>query len=182
MATASETPAPAQTWTVEVLLIVIGLTLGWVLGLAGSFFETYGTAQNVLFLISSMGWIAGTAILSPRSAAAARPTGAAGFMVLAISEAAIWAHGGPTGSAEGFAIVAGFFAVGLLLIGLTLWGPEWACVASLLGALGFAIVSIVGQVSDPWESDHPVAIAAYVLTTIAAIGWTLTVIKERAST
>ena len=79
------TPARIESSMPYRILIVVGLAVGAVLGLGGNFIHV-GPAQNVVYTISSLGIIMGSALLAAWFARQGRDTVAVGFALLALAE------------------------------------------------------------------------------------------------
>lgn len=101
----------------ESRIAAMGMLAGVVFGIGGSS-VTGVTAQAVLYAVSSLGWVSGTAILAVALVRAGNVLGGAGFLILTVAETLLWVSGRPGGSdyVDGFGGGTMFYVPGLLLL------------------------------------------------------------------
>jgi hypothetical protein len=160
------------------ILIVVGLAIGAVLGFGGNFIHT-GPAQNVVYAISSLGIIMGSALFAAWFARQGRDTVAVGFALLALAEGVILSGGTPSDprASASFAAGTALYSVALLLVSLPAAFPLWTRIAGALAAVPFAahaLLSLLGRSPDP---SGPLASIGYVLLILAIVGWMITVLR-----
>lgn len=172
--TGATTTDTASTWTVEKTAIVVGLTLGWVLGLAGV--ALADTAREVAWVISSIGIMAAGAALAVRHIDDV-PL-ASGFALLAIGEAVIHTQG----SAGPDAVAAATYAYipALLLVAASAWSPTWVRFTAAASGLAFGVHAVLYLAGQEPLVDGPAAGAGYGLLALSMIGWTLKVVRNPA--
>lgn len=162
------------------LWIVGGLAVAVVSGLLGSFFESGGDMQSILYSLAAVGGTVAGLLLLVRHARARLDLSAAGFGALG-ALAIAGAAAGFTG--PGAESVAGFLAVlhwpALWLIAAQDWSPVWARAAAALSGLLFALWGYAYALGDePADVDSPMAILGWIAFTAAAIGWAMTLLAE----
>lgn len=174
IANRSGTPSRADIGSVGTGAVVLGLTLGWTLGLAGSL--SSGTPQAVLWAISSMGLMTGLALLAFRQAAT-DIVAAAGFALVALGEAVIHVQG-PAGL-DAFASATFAYLPGLILLGSSSWGPLWTRITALGSGLAFGAHAFAFLLGAEVGPEGTIASIGYLLLTLTLIGWTWMVIRGR---
>jgi hypothetical protein len=163
-----------------VLWTTVFLTMGWLLGLIGSFLDEGTDGQAILYSLAAMGGTGAGALLAARHLRAGREMAAAGFMIFAIwsmaSSVAGYTGDGST-SVQTFTSMLALPA--LLLISFQDWSAAWTRGAAALSGVAFAIWGYKSMLGDEFpDIESPIIMAAYILLTISAIGWTLTVREE----
>lgn len=153
-----------------------GLIIGAALGLAGSFFA--GQVQAFLFVISSLGLIAGSLLLAMRRLSSRDHMAAAGFAALAIGEAALIGPGNAPAAAARFASGVMVYVPALLLIGASGWGSLWARLAALASAVVFAAYALAYLAGGAPDPNGPMGSVGYLLLTLAIVGWIMTILRE----
>ncbi len=165
------------------ILIVIGLAIGAVLGFGGNFIHV-GQAQNVVYVISSLGIIMGSALLTTWFARQGRDTVAIGCALLALAEGILLSGlflsaNTPTAPAAYASFAAGvaLYPVALLLASVPPAFPIWTHIVGALAAIPFAahaLLSLLGYRPDP---SGPLASIGYVLLTLTMVGWIIAVLR-----
>jgi hypothetical protein len=170
----------AGSLTAERAVIVGGLAVGVVLGLAGNAFEE-GKTRDFVHALSSLGFVVGAAVLAVRMGLRGAALAAAGFALLAVSEVAMWSTGGPsqTGAEPTFAMAVLFGAPGLALAATAPDLPNWSRAAGLLSATAFAVHGLRYLAGAEVTSEDALVGVAYLLLTIAAVGWMWAVLRPR---
>jgi len=151
----ANTPARIESSMPYRILIIVGLAVGDVLGLGGNFIHV-GPAQNVIYTISSLGIIMGSALLAAWFARQGRDTVAIGFALLALAEGIslsglFLSASTPTdpGAYASFAAGVALYAVALLLASIPPAFPLWTRIAGALASVPFAVhalLSLLGRV------------------------------------
>lgn len=157
-------------------LMIGGLAVGAVLGLAGDQLPV-GSAHVLLLLVSSVGLVVGTALLTCWHLRRGRALVGAGFAILTVAEMLIWATGGPVvGDEASFAAGVAFYVPALLLVAVPAVLPVWARAAAVLAGVAFgalATVALTGGAPAPVLQD-----AGYGLLTLSLVGWALDVLRD----
>lgn len=166
--------------TAEEAVIVAGLAVGVVLGLAGNAFEA-GTTRDLVHAVSSLGLVVGAAVLAVRMGMRGAALAAAGFALFAVSELAIWTTGGPsqTGAEPTFAMAVLFSAPGLALAATAPELPSWCRVAAVLAAVAFAVHGLRYLAGAAVSSEDALVGVAYMLLAVASAGWMWAVLRPR---
>ena len=167
-------------WTGERVIIVGGLLVGVVLGMAGNVPQE-GWLQTLLYAVSSVGLTAATALLILREARRGNDLVAAGFAIFTIAEIIVWVGGGPTGPGgeAPFAAAVLFYVPALLLISVPPRFAFWTRAAGALAALPFGIHAVVFLLGG--NPAEVLQIAGYLLLSVAVIGWAVDVVRSARS-
>ena len=178
--TTTRAVASGGGWTGQRAIIVGGLVVGVVLGMAGNIPQE-GWLQTLLYAVSSIGLVVASALLVLREARRGGDLVAAGFAIFTIAEIIIWAGGGPNapGGEAAFAAAVLFYAPALLLISVPPRFPFWARAAGALAALPFGIHAMVYLLGE--NPAEILQIAGYLLLSLAVIGWVVDVVGSSGS-
>ena len=180
------TPARIESSMPYRILIVVGLAVGAVLGLGGNFIHV-GPAQNVVYTISSLGIIMGSALLAAWFARQGRDTVAVGFALLALAESIslsgifLLASVPTFPGAYTFAAGVALYAVALPLVSVTPAFPLWTRIIGTLAAIPFATYSLLWLLGRSPAPSGPIASFGYILLTVAIVGWMITVLRATPS-
>jgi hypothetical protein len=162
------------------VVAIIGLTLGAVLGMAGTFVSG-ASLRSIFWATDGVGLIVATAILALKYFRSGKDAIAAGFLIYAIGESVML--GGTAQPLEAmvpaFGAGTALWAAALLLTGIPRAFPPWARVASVIGALLFATTSariFWGERILPTAA--PLPSVGYPFLVLAFIGWIWTLRKE----
>lgn len=176
-------PAHTESSMPYRILTVVGLAIGAVLGFGGNFIHV-GQAQNVVYVISSLGIIMGSALLAAWFARQGRDTVAIGYALLALAEGILLSGlflsaNTPTDPAAYASFAAGvaLYPVALLLASIPPAFPLWTRIAGALAAIPFAahaLLSLLGYAPNP---SGPLASIGYVLLTLTIVGWSIAVLR-----
>jgi len=167
----------------KISLIVGGLVVGAVLGLAGNFVPE-GLSLKAAWGISGLGLIVAYVLLAAGYARKSQDEVAAGFVMMALGEAVLFSGLGYSveDSQTSFAGGASIYFVALLLISLpgtfALWTRAAAAIAGVL--FGVAALQIyAGQQVFASAIPHtsPLVGTAYGILTVAMIGWIIAVLR-----
>lgn len=165
----------------ERLVAAAGVVAGAAFGLAGGF-APGGPIQDALYLVSSVGFVAGLVVLAFRSQAAAQTLHAAGFVVLALGEVAMMSgfnRAEDPNSAGAFAAGVALYAPGLLLVSLPRGHPIWCRLAGVLAALPFGFHAIARSAGVDLDYQDVTAMVGYGLLTVAIAGWAWSLFAAR---
>lgn len=178
MSKGSETARPPGG---DALLVAIGLLVAVGAGLSGGLFEA-GSTQSVLYALSSLGWVVATALLCLRHARRGESTVAAGFMLLTIAEAMLWAGGRPgdPGYLAGFAGGTMFYVPGLLLVGLPAVYSLLVRTTAVLGAGVWAVGAAISLTGGEFAGTDPLALVGYTLVSLAYVGVAVRALRQAA--
>ena len=157
----------------------IGLSIGAVFGMAGSFVQP-GPVQNVLWEISSLGLIFGSVMQAARSARLGEDEVAVGFALLATAEAVMsgGTAAGISGGQSAFAAGTGLYVPALLFISLPRTYAIWVRVFGILSAIPFAVTSFKIFAGGEVLPAASLPGIGYGLMTIAIVGWVLKSIRK----
>ncbi|HEY3251589.1 MAG TPA: hypothetical protein VGK25_10775 [Ignavibacteria bacterium] len=161
-------------------LIIAGLIVGAVFGLAGSMVKEVNL-QATLYEISSIGMIVAAALLGLTFFRKGNDFVAAGFLLLAIAEA-VMSSGtalGPVGNQPSFAAGMALYVPALLLISVPKGFPIWARIAGILTVIPFAIAAAKIFWGEQVLSPSPLPGVGYSLLVITFICWIIALVKEK---
>jgi hypothetical protein len=161
-------------------LAVLGLALGGVFGMAGTFVGE-PSLRSSFWAIDAVGLIVATALLAVKHFRTGNDIVAGGFLVFAIGEAVILSGTAMTleGSVPSFAAGTALWAAALLMISLP---DEFATGVRLLGVIAailFAITSgriFWGELLLPTAS--PLPYFAYPFLVFTFVGWIWTILRR----
>ena len=158
----------------------VGLALGAVFGLAGTFVGQ-ANLRNLAWEIDSLGLIAATSLLAIKFFRKGCDAIAAGFLVFAIGESVMLSGmaAGLEGSAPAFAAGTALWAVGILLVSAPKEFSMWVRVAGFAASAVFfttATEIFWGQPLTPLSS--PLPFFAYPLLVLTFVGWIWTLLRE----
>jgi hypothetical protein len=161
------------------LVIVVGLALGAILGMAGTFVAARNL-QSILWLIDGVGIIVATALLAVRHLRAGNDSVAAGFIVYAIGESVMLIGTATTieASIPSYAAGIALWSAGLLLTGIPRQFALWVRIPAIIAAILFAVTSLrifAGEQILPTAAPLPSAGYPFLVLTFA--GWIWTVLK-----
>jgi len=161
-------------------LILTGLSLGAVLGMAGTFVPS-ANLRSIFWAIDGTGLIIATVLLALHFFRAQNDLLAAGFLIYAIGESIM--HLGNATTLEGgipsFAAGTALWSTGIMLVsaprGLALWNRVVGVIASLLFA-ATALQIFWGATLTPLS--HPLPFFAYPFLVLNFIGWAVMTAKK----
>jgi len=160
---------------------VIGLILGGVLGMAGTFVPE-PSLRSVFWGIDGLGLIVAAAILALKYLRAGKDAFAAGFLIYAIGESLMLAATAQPLEAMVPAFGAGLalWATALLLTSIPNGFPFWVRLASIIGAIVFATTSArIFWGERILATAAPLPALGYPFLVLAFAGWIWTLVKER---
>jgi hypothetical protein len=163
------------------ILVVIGLALGAVFGMAGTI-VTQPNLQNTLWAIDSVGLITATALMTLKFFRKGNDLVGAGFLLFAIGESVILSGtaAGLVGSVPSFAAGTALWAAALLLISVP---QEFAIGVRLLGVATSILFAITaarifwGEQLLPTSS--PLPFFGYPVLVATFLGWIWTLLREK---
>ncbi len=161
------------------LVAIIGLAIGAIFGLSGSF-VTDPIVTIVLYEISSVGLIVSLTILALKFLKEDRLLLATGFLLFSIGEA-IMSGGTAAGELGGQAAFGGGMALygpALLLISIPKKFPIWGRMTGLAACIPFGLVASKIFLGEVVLSSSALPGAGYGLLTLTIISWIWTLAKE----
>jgi hypothetical protein len=172
----------ARTQSRADLIAVLGLGLGAVFGLAGTFVADVHL-QAVLWAIDSVGLVVAAALLGVKFFRKGCDVIAGGFLVFAIGEGVMLSGtaAGPAGSVPAFAAGTALWATALLLISIPGEFTVTARLTGIVAAVLFAVTSgriFGGEALLPTSS--PLPFFAYPFLVLTFLGWIWTLLRTPA--
>jgi hypothetical protein len=169
------------------ILIVVGLAIGAVLGFGGNFLPA-GPPQNIVYALSSLGIIMGSALFVAWFARQGKSMVAVGFALLALAESMSLSGlfllaSAPTfsGASASFAAGVALYAVALPLASVPPAFPLWTRIVGVLTAIPFAAHALLWLLGRSPAPSGPLASIGYVLLIVTIIGWIITVLRATPS-
>ena len=161
------------------LVATIGLGVGAVFGLAGTFVSE-APVRQVFWAIDGVGLIVATALLAVRFLRMGNDCVAAGFLVFALGESHLVAGtaAGLEGSVPSFAGGVALWAAALLLISIPHAFVTWVRLAGMLAGALFAVVALrIFWGEQLLPTSTPLPFFAYPFLVLTFIGWMLALVK-----
>ena len=161
------------------LIAVIGLAMGAVFGMSGSFVAD-PTLTGILYEISSIGLIFALALLTIKYIKEDDDYRATGFLLFAIGEAAmsVGTASGEIAGQSAFAAGMAIYVPALLFISLPKGFPSWVRFTGIAATIPFAIAAATIFTGGQVLGSSPIAGAAYGLLVITIVGWCLSLLRE----
>jgi len=158
----------------------IGLTLGGVFGLAGTFVGQ-ANLRNMAWEIDSLGLIVATSLLTIKFFRKGCDAIAAGFLVFAIGEAVMLSGqaAGLEGSVPSFAAGTALWATAILMISFPREFSLWVRLVGFVASVLFFVTATEifwGQPLTPLSS--PLPFFGYPFLVITFVGWIWTLLRE----
>jgi hypothetical protein len=149
------------------VVVAGGLLTAVFAGIAGSSISSV-TPQSFLYAVSSLGWVAATAVLARLHGTLGEPLVAAGFLVLTIAECLLWVNGRPGDPYYelGFAGGTMFYVPGLLMVAASPVYHRAIRLSMLLAAGVWGVAAIRFLAGSAIESGDALAVAGYVLVSL----------------
>jgi hypothetical protein len=162
------------------LLIVAGLALGVVCGMAGTMVAS-ANLRNLLWCIDSTGLIVATLVLALHFFRAQNDLVAAGFLVYAIGESVMLSGTAASleASVPAFAAGTALWSAAFFLTSIPKTFALWTRGAGIVAAILFAITALTifsGHTIDPLTK--PIPYFAYPFLALTLIGWMTSVFKK----
>jgi hypothetical protein len=162
------------------IIASVGLALGGVFGLAGTFVGQ-ANLRNIAWEIDGLGLIVATSLLATKFLRKGCDAIAAGFLVFAIGEAVMLSGmaAGLEGSAPAFAAGAALWATAMLLISFPREFSLWVRLVGFLASILFFVTATEifwGEPLTPLSS--PLPFFGYPFLVITFIGWIWTLLRE----
>jgi hypothetical protein len=180
------TPTRTESSLSHRILIVVGLAIGAVLGFGGNFLPA-GPLQNIVYTLSSLGIIMGSALLAAWIADWGQTIAAVGFALLALAESIgfsgifLVANAPTFSGAYTFAAGVALYAVALPLASIPHSFPLWTRITGVLAAIPFAAHALLWLLGRSPEPSGPLATIGYVLLIVTMVGWIITVLRTAPS-
>jgi hypothetical protein len=178
----ANTPARSESSLSHRILIVVGFAIGAVLGFGGNFLPA-GPPQNIVYAISSLGIIMGSALFAAWFARQGKSTVAVGFALLALAESIslpglfLLASAPTFPGAYTFAAGVALYAVALPLASVPPAFPLWTRIVGTLAAIPFAAHALLWLLGRSPAPSGPLASIGFVLLIVAIVGWMITVLR-----
>jgi hypothetical protein len=158
----------------------IGLALGGVFGLAGTF-AGQANLRSIAWEIDGLALIAATSLLSIKFFRKGCDAVAAGFLVFAIGESVMLSGmaAGLEGSIPAFAAGTALWATGMSLISFPREFSPWVRIAGLVASILFIVTAtriFWGEALTPLSS--PLPFFAYPFLVLTFAGWIWTLVRE----
>ena len=158
----------------------IGLTLGGVFGLAGTFVDQ-ANLRNMAWEIDSLGLIVATSLLTIKFFRKGCDAVAAGFLVFAIGEAVMLSGqaAGLEGSVPSFVAGTALWATAILMISFPREFSLWVRLVGFVASVLFFVTATEifwGQPLTPLSS--PLPFFGYPFLVITFVGWIWTLLSE----
>ncbi len=159
------------------VLVVAGLALGAVFGMAGSM-VTNATLRSAFWAIDSVGLIVATVLLTVRCVRAGNDVAAAGFAVFALGESVILSGTAGTleASVPSFAAGMALWSAGLLLTSIPRQFVVWGRMAGITAGVLFAVTAgriFCGETILPIAAPLPFFAYPFLVLTFAGWAWTV---------
>jgi hypothetical protein len=163
------------------IVIMLGLTAGAVLGMAGTFADS-PHLRGLAWTIDAVGLVVATSLLALRFFRQGNDTVAAGFLVYALGESVmmIGNASGLQGSVPSFQAGTALWAAGLLLVSMPKVFAFGTRAAGLVSAVLFGLVSlriVLGEQLVP--TAKPLPNFAYPFLVLTFAGWIWHVAKRK---
>ena len=164
------------------LLASVGLVIGNIFGLIGSFVESV-SVRGIAWGIDGIALILATALLTIYFFRKGQDVAAAGFLIFAIGQCLVVSCSASDLNKDisSFAAGVGLWATSLFVISSQKIFPVLVRVFGIIAAVLFAIVSVQifsGELINPLTK--PLPFYAYPLFVITIFGWVWTLLKNRA--
>jgi hypothetical protein len=162
------------------MVAIVGLTLGAVFGLAGTFVPQ-PNLRNASWGLDALGLVMAASLLALKFLKKGNEIVAGGFLVFAIGEAVMLSGtaAGLAGSVPAFAAGTGLWATSLLLISIPRQFPSAVRVIGMASSVLFFITSFCvfwGATISPISS--PLPFFAYPFLVLTFLGWIWTLLRE----
>jgi len=162
------------------IIASIGLALGGVFGLAGTFVGQ-ANLRNIAWEIDGLGLIVATSLLAIKFFRKGCDAVAAGFLVFAIGEAVMLSGqmAGLEGSTPSFAAGTALWATATLMISFPQEFSLWVRLVGFVASVLFFVTAteiFLGQPLTPLSS--PLPFFAYPFLVITFVGWIWTLLRE----
>jgi hypothetical protein len=171
---------PAASPTHLDIVAAVGLAIGGLFGLAGTFAEQAALRQS-FWAFDGVALVVATTLMAIRFLRSGDDCVAAGFLVFAMGESLLVSGtaAGMEGSVPSFGGGVALWAAGLLLISVPATLAIWVRVAGVAAALSFAVVAgriFWGEVLLPTAAPMP--FFAYPVLVLTFVGWIATLLKR----
>jgi hypothetical protein len=175
----ANTPARIESSLSHRILIIVGLAIGAALGFGGNFLPA-GPPQNIVYAISSLGIIMGSALFAAWFARRGHSIVAVGFALaesISLSGLFLLASAPTFPGAYTFAAGVALYAVALPLTSVPPAFPLWTRIVGTLAALPFAAHALLWLLGRSPAPSEPLASIGFVLFIVAIVGWMITVLR-----
>jgi hypothetical protein len=165
---------------------VVGLAVGGIFGLAGSFAHQ-AQLRQVFWMIDGVGIIVAAALLAVRFFRRGNDTLAASFLVFLAAESLVLSNtaAGLEASRASFASGVALWAASLVMTSVTDVFPKWSRVTGLVAAGLFTVTAVKVAIGDTiTATSAPLPSAGYPFLVLTFVGWIRTLLapgEDRAS-
>lgn len=161
------------------VLAVIGLVLGGVFGMAGTF-VMQPHLRAIFWAIDSVGLIAATVLLALRFFRLGTDCAAAGFLVFAIGEGVMLSGTASSleASVPAFAAGISLWSAALVMTSISRAFPNWVRAVAVISAVLFGITAVQifwGAPIDPLS--RPLPNFAYPFLVLTFVGWIVKILR-----
>jgi hypothetical protein len=163
------------------LIAVIGLALGGIFGLTGTFVSD-PHLQSIFWAIDSIGLVIATSLLTLRFARRRNECVAAGFLIFAIGESVLLSGtaAGLEGSVSSFAAGTALWSAALLLVSVPNEFAIWVRLVGIASSILFLITSARIFWGEPMlPTASPLPFYAYPFLVLTFIGWIWSLLREQ---
>lgn len=164
------------------LVAPIGLVIGAVLGMAGTFVSS-PSLRGLLWGVDGIALIVATALLALRHFRQGHDVVAAGFLVFVAAETLILATAAmePLAGVPLFGSGVGLWAASLILVSAPKVMPSWVRVVAVIGAVLFLVVALQIFTGRPVTAlSRPLPFFAYPFLAATLFGWAWTHYRDTA--
>lgn len=162
---------------------VIGLAIGGIFGMAGSFVGQAALRQ-LFWMLDGVGIIVACALLTVKFFRRGNDGLAAGFLVFLAAESLVLSDtaAGLEASRASFASGIALWAAALLMISVTNTFPKWSRVTALVAAALFTVTAVkIGSGDSLVATSAPLPSAGYPFLVLTFVGWIRTLLAAPSS-
>jgi hypothetical protein len=157
---------------------VVGLAIGGIFGMAGSF-VMQAQMRQLFWMLDGVGIIVATALLTVKFFRNGNDTLAASFLVFLAAESLVLSDtaAGLGASRASFASGVALWAASLVMTSLTNVFPKWSRVTGLVAAALFAVTAVKIAFGDTIvATSAPLPSAGYPFLVLTFVGWIRTLL------
>ncbi len=157
---------------------IVGLGLGGVFGMAGSF-VSQAHLRQLFWMVDGVGIIVATALLAVKFFRQGNDALAAGFLVFLAGESLVLSEtaAGPEASRSSFAAGVALWAASLVMTSLSDVFPRWSRVTALVAAALFTVTAVKISIGATIvATSAPLPSAGYPFLVLTFVGWIRTLL------
>lgn len=158
---------------------VLGLAIGGIFGMAGSFVGQ-APLRQLFWMLDGAGIIVASALLTVKFFRKSNDGLAAGFLVFLVAESLVLSNtaAGLEASRASFASGIALWAASLLMISATNTFPKWSRVTALVAAALFTVTAVqIGSGDSLVATSAPLPSAGYPFLVLTFAGWIRTLLS-----